>query len=215
MISKIARLRAKKGFTLIELVVVVAVIGILTSIVVASVSYDNRPAVGKEMAKDFFYVAQDAFSSLKITNPNAVAETERIGYFIEIDDNGIIINNGLLTGIDEASTTSASGFTADIAAPGTITHDGSADDDINCMKVKLLDTFTKYVNTTENMSGTLYVVADGHYRVEAAYWKNGNYVMYYGGCTGYFTDNNILDNGEYCCAYPPELSTAGKYFFGK
>ena len=36
MISKVARLRAKKGFTLIEAVVVIAIIGILVAMIIPS-----------------------------------------------------------------------------------------------------------------------------------------------------------------------------------
>lgn len=215
MISRIARLRAKKGFTIIELIVVIAIIGIMTSIVVSAMSYDNRPTVGKGMAKDIFYVAQDAALSLKITNPQAIAKGKRVGYFVEIDNAGTIVNNGYIASVGEASETSATSLSFDLTAPGAIVHDGSDADDLNCFKTKMLEAFQRYLSSVDNMAGTLYVIIDDAYRVESAYWKEGTYPVIAGGSTGYFADNNILDNGQYCCAYPPKLSVAGKWFGGK
>ena len=86
MISGIARLRAKKGFTIIELIVVIAIIGILTSIIVAAMSYDTKPTKGKGVAKDFYYVAQDVYSVSKIANPSAIATGTRTGFFAELNN---------------------------------------------------------------------------------------------------------------------------------
>lgn len=215
MISRINRLRAKKGFTMIEIIVVIAIIGILTSIVISALSYDNRPTVGKGMAKDMFYVAQEVYSSAKIAYPNAISAsaTDRTGFYAEVGRDGYITEVGMMkvpaySGGDMPSISTYEDI------PKTLTEDysGTAAADLQSLKVKMRAAFEQYLTDKDGMEGTLYVLADNNYRVLAAYWVDNVHTI--SGTTGLLVDNNLLDSGFYCCAYPVKYSQAGSVFFG-
>lgn len=214
MISRIARLRAKKGFTIIELVVVMAIIGVLTSVVVATLSYDNKPTIGKGMAKDAFYVIQDALASSEVAYPLAMSDvadtTGYLGFFAETD------NRGEVTAMGTVNITSTAGSAPTVSSPAyfpasiSVTHAHTKADDINGMQSAVKNAFEKYLTTKDNMSGTLFVVADNKFRVVKAYWTDwqlltpNSYLL---------AEDNILQNGYYCCGYPQETTYSGKYMF--
>ncbi len=105
MIQRINRLRAKRGFTMIELVVVMLIIGVLTAIIVSAMTYDSKPTKGKAMAKDMFYAVQDTMSSLKITNPDLIKDLAGVDsstghakdliVYCQVDDSGEISSTSL------------------------------------------------------------------------------------------------------------------------
>ena len=223
MLKKLARLRAKKGFTLIEMIVVISIIGILTSIVIASLSYDNRPTLGRGIAKDLYYVAQDALSTAKIATPNAIPSGDKICYFAEVNSSGNVDfekedgTKGLIGTITFGAAVPNPDGTVSISATATsidptkvITHDGTAADDKNALDQRMYNSFKTYLSGADNMSGTLYVMADDHYRVTVAYWSDAPVAL--GGDTS-FTENYRLGNGYFCCSYPVEHSLAGKSMF--
>jgi len=219
MISKIARLRAKKGFTIIELIVVIAIIGILTSLIVAAFSYDRRPAIGKAMAKDSFYKIQDCLATARVGFPNAFdSSLDKIdGFYFEIDGDGrpnVIGSDANGNDLYEWGTFEGGGTggiitTTTIGALSDVSYSGTAADDRNAMEVRLLDAFKKYISSTENMSGTIYVVVDG-FKAKAAYWTDSTHAF---GGTGLLVADNILDTGYYFCAYPVQNSLEGAHAF--
>ena len=209
MISGIARLRAKKGFTIIELIVVIAIIGILTSIIVAAMSYDTKPTKGKGVAKDFYYVAQDVYSVSKIANPSAIATGTRTGFFAELNNVGQVTNRGTFQ-INSAASGAINMDMTQITGDVKPAHNGTAADDVLCLQARMFAALERYLNTMDNMSGTIFVVADDKFRVQAAYWTDSGYVL--SGNVS-LVDNNMMANGHYCCAYPAYLSTAGQSMF--
>lgn len=219
MISKIARLRAKKGFTIVELIVVIAIIGILTSLIVAAFSYDRRPAIGKAMAKDYFYKIQDCLANVRVGFPNAFdSSLDKIdGFYFEIDSEGRpnVIGSDANGDLYEWGTFVKSGTSGSIITTTTlprlseVSHAGTPADDRNAMEVRLLETFIKYVSSADNMSGTLYVDIDG-FKVKSAYWTDSAHVF---GGTGLLVADSILDTGYYYCAYPIQNSFEGAHAF--
>ncbi len=209
MISKIARLRAKKGFTIIELIVVIAIIGILTSIVIASMGYDRKPALGKSMAKDMFYKVQDCLATVRVGFPKAFDSTidDIDGFYAEIDGNGEIEAWG--TFVKDPSDVLPTFTTAPTLTD--IDHSGTAGADRNALLVRIHEALTKYLSQTDNMTGTLYVIIDG-FKVKSAYWSDCSFSAV-AGTTGLVANDNILDNGYYYCAYPIYKSFAGEQAF--
>ena len=216
MISKINRLRAKKGFTMIEMIVIIAIIGILTSIVVATMSYDRKPTVGKGLAKDLFYVAQDAVSSIEVSNPHAFDDygTDRAGFYAQVDAGGNITEiRSMAIGVFDGTKRPdlAFGATLDPDTPLAVKHDGTSTDDHNAFENKLVHAISEYLMTKDSMEGGYYVMFDSKFRVIAAYWSDAPR-MYLG--AGDLQDDCIMDTGHYCCAYPARLSMPGQYMFG-
>ena len=218
MISKINRLRAKKGFTMIEMIVIIAIIGILTSIVVATMSYDRKPTIGKGLAKDLFYVAQDAVASIEVSNPHAfddyTAGGKRAGIYARVDAGGNITEIHTLS---IGAFSGSSGPDYDIGAalslttPQTVTHDGTKEDDFKSYQNKMVQAITNYLVTKDTMEGGYYVMFDSNFRVLAAYWSDGPALTL---DSNALRDDCIMNSGHYCCAYPARLSMAGQYMFG-
>ena len=216
MISYLNRLRAKKGFTMIELIVVIAIIGVLTSIVVAVMSGSPNVSKARGLARDIYYVSQDAFAKVKLTNPHALDSLGtgyRIGFYAEIGSDGEIDDMGFISADPPATDKTSVKFSAIELA-----EDNGSDPSVtgmNVIKTKLPDTLKEYLTTSENMKGTLYVVCDKKFRVQVAYWKSGSYSILSSGSTGKFSSDDVLDSGEICAAYPSSYSKEGKFFLGK
>lgn len=61
------RLKAKKAFTLVELIVVMAIIGIITGIMFPMLSNAGKPQAAAAKAKSFYFMTQDVFIDFKAT----------------------------------------------------------------------------------------------------------------------------------------------------
>ena len=209
MISALARLRAKKGFTLIEMIVVIAIIGILTAMIIPSLTYDQKPSLGKALAKDVYYTAQDVLSTVEITNPDAIS-SGFVCFYAELDDYGHVIHgrSGICNpvvgtaGDVKVATIAYSTFDSLIASTGK-------SDAQKFMYDKMKTAFEKYVTDKDGMKGRLYVVADSNYRVVAAYWSNVDLNK----TDVSLRDNCITGSGDYCCSYPVQLCNGGEVFY--
>lgn len=71
MLNKIRKLRAKKGFTLVELIVVIAIIAILTAVLV--------PLVGNYVQQAAYTTLMDAAQTISNTGNNALANYSATG----------------------------------------------------------------------------------------------------------------------------------------
>ena len=71
MIDRIQKLKNKKGFTLVELIVVIAIIAILTAVIV--------PLVGRYAAQATYTTLQDGAQTVENTCNNVLSEVTRMG----------------------------------------------------------------------------------------------------------------------------------------
>jgi len=203
MISRLARLRAKKGFTMIEIIVVIAIIGILMAMVVPVITYDNRPTVGKGVAKDVFYKAQDVLADVEVAFPEAIASGKNVIFYAQINSAGNVIESGtaVKSGTGASRSVTPTAFAANIVPT----------DDASSMNKKMQTMFNLYVTKTDGMQGTVYVVVDDNYRVRAAYWTDAEPTE--SGMVFSDSKDYVLSNGYYCCSYPVSLSKAGDDMF--
>lgn len=212
MVHKIARLRAKKGFTLIEMIVVIIIIGVLTAMIVPSLTYDQKPALGKALAKDVYYNAQDVLSTIEITNPSAIPSTggkSFVVFYAALDNQGQVIKGG--SGVANPVVGSAGKVhTAAVSTTSfdTLIADASKTDAQKKMYSKMQTALEKYTTQKEGMEGTIYIVTDETYRVLATYWLNVDA----NGLDVTLQDNCILASGDYCCSYPVMFCDAGQIF---
>ena len=215
MVHKIARLRAKKGFTLIEMIVVIVIIGVLTAMIVPSLTYDQKPALGKALAKDVYYNAQDVLSTIEITNPTAIGDPSNpeskvfVVFYAMLDNQGQVIKGG--SGVANpviTSSTNVNKAAVGTASFDTLLKDDSKSDAQKKMYSKMQTALEKYTTQKEGMEGTIYIVTDETYRVLATYWMNVDA----NGLDVTLQDNCILASGDYCCSYPVMYCNAGQVF---
>lgn len=103
MIGKIQRLKNKKGFTIVELLIVIAIIGVLAAILIPLMSdYLNKARVTSADAAASAYRTQiSAFLTERVISNDARGETRPVGYiYVTVDSSGthtINTANGICT----------------------------------------------------------------------------------------------------------------------
>lgn len=209
MIGYINRLRAKKGFTMVELIIVIAIIGILMALILPTIFRDDKPTKAKGYAKAYYYTVQDFMSKKRITDSPVTSKAhfpELIGefaFYTTVDKSGHAVESGLiaLTGAFSAS----SARPCDDIESGAITIPHAPFRELIIDFGRYME---NYVTTTE-FAGTFYAIVTEEFVVKGAYWADGDIgeISSAGNTNLVFSDDNLLSSGYVCCAYPTELST--------
>ena len=198
MISLINRLKSKKGFTIIELVVVMAIMGVILAMVLPTVFTSDKPAKANALAKDFFYKAQDAMCVSKIANPKAFGTSKSLTFYVDLNDNDkdgkIDFTTGILSG----------------TSLGTA-YDGSLDDDFDKTINRFLSCCKNYFVDVQGMEGIVFVKVDNNFAVQSCYWIGVNSTQYAAISNKTLSQDNVVDN-YYCGAYPASLAFSGSTF---
>lgn len=204
MLSFFNRLKSKKGFTLIELIVVLAIIGVLLAMVLPLMGGSHKDEIGKGLAKDFFYRAQDIMCDAKVSSPdafNGFAANDAV-FYAEIDSVGKVTEVGYLSVL--------------VRIPAaTVSSSTSFSDSFKKVMSKFAYSAEEYVTSQNDMIGTLYAVVDKNFTVQAAYWSDmpAADIATAGTVDITLENDNILFSGYYCCAYPAKLSYQGKVMY--
>ena len=71
----------RKGFTLVEIIVVLAIIGVLMAIIIPMVAGSGKDDAANAKAKSFYYTTQNVFMDFKIDKPDLDVDKSNDGYF--------------------------------------------------------------------------------------------------------------------------------------
>ncbi|MCM1462005.1 MAG: type II secretion system GspH family protein [Bacteroides sp.] len=203
--KKIRQLKAKKGFTMVELIVVIAIIAVLLAMVIPALSSSDRPTAGKGYAKDFFYAVQSYMSRQKLSSDSGSLSTDGLAT-ANIDFNGDGTDDPAIILYAEMTGAPLDTAHCGMAIPGA--DDPTSCDTITDAKlVKLVEGFMREVDKRVDQpeyGGTLYAVIDDAYRVRATYWSDGDWSETDGQS---FIDTCVLASGAYACSYPTTYCT--------
>lgn len=210
MIRYFQKLKNKKGFTMIELIVVIAVIAALTAIMIPLMSNNGGIARAQAQAKSFYFAAQDIMIDYKSSTHSG---TEGF-YSVE----------GKSAAAADISTGKEETFVflmlETASEQGLINLTVSVGEDYTCLKsdpktdAALLGKLNRAMDeSTDN--GYLYAVIDNQCRVVSSFWTRGDldYLIstIIAGTDILFTQMDYIGD-EVVGAYPAGLALSGQVF---
>ncbi len=208
MIGYFSRMKAKKGFTIVELIIVIAIIGVLLAMILPNMFNSDKATKAEAYAKSYYFTVQDFMARKHISNnPNVTAEQHfppSIGifyFYTTVDKTGNVTESGII----DAGTS----FSATSERPCSDIESGAINIPHAPYRQLIIDfgrEMEKYVTSTE-YAGTFYAVVNDDFVVEAAYWADGDIGQISTGNSDLsFSDDHMLASGYYCSSYPPEYA---------
>lgn len=212
------RLWAKKGFTLVELIVVVALIALLLAIVIPLLSSTSAyESDARDRAQAFYSNVQEAMTEEKVKETALPAATgSKTVVWAEVKGANTTENTGADGSIQSTATVTV--HIGDVtAALDTEVPEATGD------WAEFASTVSKLLSTTD-ISGNFYAVVDSKYRVESAFFVRSPLATYerikdkgYSSeCHVKFIDGSSKEQEAYMGAYPQEywygVPAAYKFF---
>lgn len=191
--KKIQKLKAKKGFTLVEMIVVIAIIGVLLMLIVPALTSSDVPSAGKGYAKDFYYAAQNFASRQRLSGTGTLS------------GDGISSLNYIILYADVAAGEKGQITDEDCGLAVKGVGQSKLADMTHADQIAFVDSFRRTMNerlTDTAYDGTFYAVIDDHYRISATYWTDGGWDEV---DSQSFTDNCVLSTGVYACSFPTQF----------
>lgn len=201
MLSLFLKQNRRKGFTLIELIVVITIIAIMTAIAIPVItSGDTRGEKGNSYAKSYYYAMQDIMINYERNGgfgflngsgvlTNLTNSADRQNYTTALIDLMFVaaVTNGEISDVKAYIGTSDgfNGVSGDMVEMGlnTSVSPGDASDTENRAKANDATLYTDISRKLSNKmsldidDGFLYVMVDPYFRTEYAYWCEADHAQ--------------------------------------
>lgn len=212
--NMIRKLKNRKGFTMVELIIVIAIIGVLLAMVLPNLLSGNKDTEGKGFAKEFFYKTQDFVSRQKLVeDPDNLifscfpATSPCVILYVRANRSGVILDTGVI--LYESSGNYVSG---DETPRSLIDTSGVYTTQFRNFMSKFEGDVDNYI-ASSGYDCTYYAVIDREFRVQAAYWTDGSWDDIVSGNASLEYTDDYITGGYYSCSYPVMLSQAGQKMF--
>ena len=197
------RLRSQKGFTLVEIIVVVAIIAVMSTVMVISMSpHEERREAARQYAETFFYNTQSVMSEMRSNDIALPDEVKNDSLFLfyagtsyDKADRKLSVNTGLVDISDSNTLVLLKTYTF---PPSDANYSTS---------IPYSDSIVKSLNGFEQ-DGTFLALVDKNYRVKKAYFSQAS-------ISTLATANYTFDSDGYISdtltgAYPWTEANSGK-----
>ena len=230
LMQRLMQLKNKKGFTLVELIVVLAMIGVLTAIILPLSMNAGKPQAAVAKAKSFYFGSQRILIQYRADSPELQTgylsyKKGAMTYTINTGDYLYICakaekNNGF-TELKLAKLSAPADGTAANPATGYTQFQFAAEITASSTDHSLLDKLNTF--STDDDEGYYYALVDDQCKVIMTYWcetfiddisKSTDTASTYSKTTIFPTDNYYVD-GYLLGAYPERYSMLGYTMFSE
>lgn len=198
MIKYLQRLKAKRGFTIIELVVVIGIIAVLVTIMSVALLGGNTEEIlsANANAEVFFPACQLAFTRAQLTERSLVNYGDADLKYIEYKDGANKIMDGKLLFLEaKFEQNGIVGLHIDVTLNGLMSKTDTTGADMTVLEQYFAKNIDEYL--TDSYDGYFYALVDNNFKVLFTHFCDVRLPVYtMGGSLDDFRDSLMISDGK-------------------